>query len=228
VLGRQILIWIRGFSCGYAPGTKRIPWPAPVPAGVLALCPLFSCENKPLRSFLLPLPGLAWRLLLAAVRLRTLNTTTRTGQEDACSDPMNTLFPPLVTPLDGRKTETARTTSITAASGRTAQGLDVPRFPSPAERSEREASLRTESETVSAKGAGMALRHLMDWIAQQGGRITLPDIPDSLSLAGQKVVGTYNECVEDAEIEYSAQALEAFARQMVEQGQLLLYFLKRR
>jgi len=74
----------------------------------------------------------------------------------------------------------------------------------------------------------MALRHLMEWIAQQGGRMDLPDLPDFLSLAGHKIVATYNACVEDAEIEYSAQALEDFARQMVEQGQLLLYFLKKR
>jgi hypothetical protein len=74
----------------------------------------------------------------------------------------------------------------------------------------------------------MALRHLMDWIAQQGGRIDLPDIPDLLSVEGEKIVGTYTACVEDAEIEYSAKALEAFAREMVEQGQLLLYFLKKR
>jgi hypothetical protein len=74
----------------------------------------------------------------------------------------------------------------------------------------------------------MALRHLMDWIAQQDGRIDLPDIPDLLSVEGEKIVGTYNECIEDAEIEYSAKALEAFAQQMVEQGQLLLYFLKKR
>jgi len=75
---------------------------------------------------------------------------------------------------------------------------------------------------------GMALRHLTDWIEQQGGRIALPDIPDSLSVAGQKIVGTYNECIEDAEIEYSAKALEAFAQEMVEQGQLLLSLLKKR
>jgi hypothetical protein len=74
----------------------------------------------------------------------------------------------------------------------------------------------------------MALRHLTEWIAQQGGRIALPDIPDSFSAKGQKILGTYNACIEDAEIEYSAQALEAFARQMVEQGQLLLTLLKKR
>jgi len=74
----------------------------------------------------------------------------------------------------------------------------------------------------------MALRHLLVWIEQQGGRLDLPDIPDSLAVAGQKIMGTYNECVEDAEIEYSAQALEDFARQMMEQGQLLLDFLKKR
>jgi hypothetical protein len=74
----------------------------------------------------------------------------------------------------------------------------------------------------------MALRHLLEWIAQQGGRLDLPDIPDFLSVAGQKIVGTYNECVEDAEVEYSAQALEDFAQQMVALGQLLLYFLKKR
>jgi hypothetical protein len=74
----------------------------------------------------------------------------------------------------------------------------------------------------------MALRHLMNWIEQQGGHIDLPDIPDSLSVEGNKVVATYNACVEDADIEYSAQALEAFARQMVEQGQLLLSLLKQR
>jgi hypothetical protein len=74
----------------------------------------------------------------------------------------------------------------------------------------------------------MALRHLMDWIAQQGGHIVLPDIPDSLSVQAQKIVGTYNECVEDAEIEYSARALEAFAQQMVDYGQLLLSLLKER
>jgi hypothetical protein len=74
----------------------------------------------------------------------------------------------------------------------------------------------------------MALRHLMDWIDQQGGRIDLPDIPDSLAVAGKKIVGTYNECVEDAEIEYSAKALEAFAQQMVDHGHLLLTLLKKR
>jgi hypothetical protein len=74
----------------------------------------------------------------------------------------------------------------------------------------------------------MALRHLIEWIDQQGGRIDLPDIPDSLSVTGKEIVGTYNECIEDAEIEYSAKALEEFARQMVEQGQLLLSLLKQR
>jgi hypothetical protein len=74
----------------------------------------------------------------------------------------------------------------------------------------------------------MALRHLLAWIENQGGRIALPDIPDSLSIMGQTVVGTYNACVEDADIEYSAQALEAFAQQMVDHGQLLLSLLKQR
>jgi hypothetical protein len=72
----------------------------------------------------------------------------------------------------------------------------------------------------------MALRHLMEWMAQQGGHIALPDIPDSLSIRGQQVVGTYKECLEDAEIEYSAQALEAFAQQMVDHGQRVLTLLK--
>jgi hypothetical protein len=74
----------------------------------------------------------------------------------------------------------------------------------------------------------MVLRHLMDWIEQQGGHIALPDIPDSLSVVSKKIVGTYNECIEDAEIEYSAKALEAFAQQMVDHGQLLLSLLKKR
>jgi hypothetical protein len=74
----------------------------------------------------------------------------------------------------------------------------------------------------------VALQHLVDWIEQQGGHIDLPDIPDSLAVEGNKVVATYNTCVEDADIEYSAQALEAFARQMMEQGQLLLSLLKQR
>jgi hypothetical protein len=72
----------------------------------------------------------------------------------------------------------------------------------------------------------MALRHLLEWIERQGGRIDLPDIPDSLSVVGKKVVGTYNECIEDAEIEYSTKALEEFARQMVDHGHLLLTLLK--
>jgi hypothetical protein len=45
---------------------------------------------------------------------------------------------------------------------------------------------------------------------------------------GTKIVGTYNACIEDADIEYSAQALEAFARQMMEQGHLLLTLLRQR
>jgi hypothetical protein len=74
----------------------------------------------------------------------------------------------------------------------------------------------------------MALRHLMEWIDQQGGRIDLPDIPDSLSVASKKIVGTYKECIEDVDIEYSAKALEAFAQQMVDHGHLLLSLLKKR
>jgi hypothetical protein len=90
-----------------------------------------------------------------------------------------------------------------------------------------EALLRDREERKGYWRA-MALRHLMDWIAHQGGRIALPDIPDSLSVQGQKIRGTYNACIEDADIEYSAKALEAFAQQMVDQGQLLLSLLKQR
>ena len=74
----------------------------------------------------------------------------------------------------------------------------------------------------------MALRHLIDWIAQRGGRLDLPDIPDFLSVVSTKIVGTYYECVREAGIEYSAQELEAFAQQMVDHGQLLLTLLKQR
>jgi hypothetical protein len=92
----------------------------------------------------------------------------------------------------------------------------------------------------------MALQHLMDWIKQQGGRIDLPNIPDSLLVVSKKgvdiyhkriedtdieysakaIVGSYNECIEDTDIEYSAKALEAFARQMIDHGHLLLTLLK--
>jgi hypothetical protein len=74
----------------------------------------------------------------------------------------------------------------------------------------------------------MALRHLVAWMEHQGRHISLPDILDSLTVKGQTVVSTYNACSEDAEIEYSAPALEALARQMVEQGQPLLSLLKKR